>query len=441
MRLFLSALPLLAVTPALAQQATGSDPVVNLQRAAPPPPADDPRRQGPELDVFRSTPTPTPTPTPSLPPIVAPTVTPAQRAPAPIQRPPAATPAPQRQTPARTETPAAERSTPAPKPADRPAARVTTPTEPSPPPIAAAPEPDNAANAVQPPPAALPAPEPVPVDNGTAVAPEAAPVPESEGLSWPWILAAIAAIAVIAGGLLLRRRRGQAAPLPEPAPLPAPIPTATAAETPPAPAQPRPEPMPAPAPPAPPAAAPTPDAPLAVTDDGDRPWIDLALDIGLARYSLMGVTIGYTLVLHNRGNRVAQDILVRGILGNAGAQQEELLRHFFAGETGLPLHSVVSLPAGETLRIASELRLGTEQIQPVEMSGRSLLIPIAAFDAHYRWADADDTPLGAGRTGRAFIVGQDKDPPADRLAPFRLDEGPRQYRRPAARAAAEVQPT
>ena len=66
MRLFLSALPLLAVTPALAQQATGSDPVVNLQRAAPPPPADDPRRQGPELDVFRGTATPTPTPTPHL---------------------------------------------------------------------------------------------------------------------------------------------------------------------------------------------------------------------------------------------------------------------------------------------------------------------------------------------------------------------------------------
>ena len=77
MRLFLSAMPLLAVTPALAQQATGSDPVVNLQRAAPPPPADDPRRQGPELDVFWGTATPTPTPTPSLPPIVAPTVTPA----------------------------------------------------------------------------------------------------------------------------------------------------------------------------------------------------------------------------------------------------------------------------------------------------------------------------------------------------------------------------
>jgi len=434
MRLFLSALPLLAVTPALAQQATGSDPVVNLQRAAPPPPADDPRRQGPELDVFRGTATPTPTPTPSLPPIVAPTVTPApsQRAttpaPAASQRP---TPTP---APTRTETP---RTTPAPTPAERPAARDTTPAQPSPAPAVA--EPDNAANAVEtPPPAALPAPEPVTADNSVTTA-EPAPDAEAQGLSWPWIAAAIAALAVIAGFLLMRRRRAaedvDAAPASAPAPAaprPAPAPVAP---PPPAPA-PAPAPIPAPTP----APAPEPVASAPASDAGDRPWIDLGLDISLARSSLIGVTIGYTLLLHNRGDRPARDIMVRGILGNAGAQQDALLRHFFGGETGMPLHSIVSIAPGETVRMTNELRLAQDEIVPVTMGERSLLVPIAAFDAHYRWGEDEEAPEGTGRTGRAFIVGQEQDPPAERLSPFRLDQGPRQFRRPAARAAAEVPP-
>lgn len=433
MRLFLSALPLLAVTPALAQQATGSDPVVNLQRAAPPPPADDPRRQGPELDVFRGTATPTPTPTPSLPPIVAPTVTPA-----PTQRAPTPAPAPQRPTPTpaptRTETP---RTTPAPTPAERPAARDATPAQPSPAPAVA--EPDNTANAVEtPPPAVLPEPEPVTADNSVTTA-EPAPETEAQGLSWPWIAAAIAALAVIAGFLLMRRRRAAAdvdavpASAPPPAaPRPAPAPVA-----PPAPA---PAPAPAPIPAPTPAPAPEPVAAAPASDAGDRPWIDLGLDISLARSSLIGVTIGYTLLLHNRGDRPARDIMVRGILGNAGAQQDALLRHFFGGETGMPLHSIVSIAPGETVRMTNELRLAQDEIVPVTMGERSLLVPIAAFDAHYRWGEDEEAPEGTGRTGRAFIVGQEQDPPAERLSPFRLDQGPRQFRRPAARAAAEVPP-
>lgn len=435
MRLFLSALPLLAVTPALAQQATGSDPVVNLQRAAPPPPADDPRRQGPELDVFRGTATPTPTPTPSLPPIVAPTVTPAptQRTPtpAPASQRPAPTPAP-----TRTETP---RTTPAPTPAERPAARDTTPAQPSPAPAVA--EPDNAANAVEtPPPAALPAPEPVTADNSVTTA-EPTPETQAQGLSWPWIAAAIAALAVIAGFLLMRRRRAaedvDAVPASAPAPAaprPAPAPVA-----PPAPA-PAPPPAPAPIPAPTPAPAPEPVAAAPASDAGDRPWIELGLDISLARSSLIGVTIGYTLLLHNRGDRPARDIMVRGILGNAGAQQDALLRHFFGGETGMPLHSIVAIAPGETVRMTNELRLAQDEIVPVTMGERSLLVPIAAFDAHYRWGEDEEAPEGTGRTGRAFIVGQEQDPPAERLSPFRLDQGPRQFRRPAARAAAEVPP-
>ena len=180
--------------------------------------------------------------------------------------------------------------------------------------------------------------------------------------------------------------------------------------------------------------APSP-APTAAT--ADRPWIDLTLEVRSARLSLMGATIGYALTLHNRGERSADDILIRTFMANADANQQAQLQLFFAGAVGLPAHSAVSLTPGQRLSLTGELRLLPDQIAPVQMGDRALLIPLIAFDAQYRWSDEPEgTPVGSGRTGRAFIVGQEKTPPADRLAPFRVDQGPRQFRTPGSRATA-----
>jgi hypothetical protein len=158
----------------------------------------------------------------------------------------------------------------------------------------------------------------------------------------------------------------------------------------------------------------------------DRAWIDIELRIDSARYSLMGVSVGYRLTLRNRGKSVASDMLVHALIGNADANQNELLRAFFAGTKGMPVHSVVSIAPGQTHVLTNELRLEPGAIEPLELDGRLLLVPLIGFDVHYRW-DADGTP-GSGRSGSAFIVGQEQVPPTDKLAPFRYDQGPRQYR-------------
>ena len=190
---------------------------------------------------------------------------------------------------------------------------------------------------------------------------------------------------------------------------------------------------PVPVPPAPQPKAPPP-APAAATVQ--RPWIDLTLEVRSARLSLMGATIGYALTLHNRGNRSADDILIRTFMANADANQQAQLQQFFAGTVGLPAHSAVSLAPGQSYSLTGELRLLPDQITPLQMGDRALLIPLAAFDAQYRWSDEAANPTGSGRTGRAFIIGQEKTPPADRLAPFRVDQGPRQFRTPGSRATA-----
>lgn len=394
-RSFLFAAPLMLAQPAYAQQSNDSAPVYTLP-SDPAQQSGDPRRQGPELDVFRA-----PATTVAPPPVVAPTVTPT---PVPI---PVPTPQPSRPNPSADAAPGGA------TPAHPASARDTEPEQVAPDmPAAEAP-------------AQAPMPQAVSPDRQTHPAPTetqaTAPTPESP-LPWPWLVGGALALLAAIAFLLLRRRRlanEDAEVVTQAAPEPAPVPSPTAGLAPSAPPQPKP----------------------VAPDATDRPWIDMMLHVTQARYSMMGVTIGYSLLLHNRGDRPARDVLVRGLIGNADAAQQALLNAFFTGQSGLPLHSAVTIAPGATHRLDGELRLTPEQVVPIAVGQRSLLIPLAAFDAAYRWGPEDGEPEGHGRTARAFIVGQEQEPPADRLAPFRLDQGARHYRRPAARAAGELTPT
>lgn len=358
-------------------------PLSSLPRPQTPPQQPAPSRQGPELDVYRDVPgtAPAPVAPPPVivttpPPVVAPTPVPANATPTPRPRPERA----------------AERTVP-------PVARESGAAPPSPAPT----------ETTQPSGEAIVAPQTGNVAEEAPAAPPPAATPAAttdSGLPWGWIGAALALI--LAGGtaLFLRRRFRevetdysddpmQEADAPEP---PRPSTPATPTRR--------------------PATTPQPAA--------DRAWIDIDLTIDSARYSLLGVSIGYRLTLRNRGKSMASDMLVHALIGNADANQNELLRAFFAGTKGMPVHSVVSIAPGQTQVLTNELRLEPGAIEPLELDGRLLLVPLIGFDVHYRW-DADGTP-GSGRSGSAFIVGQEQVPPTEKLAPFRFDQGPRQYR-------------
>ncbi|PNP99562.1 hypothetical protein [Sphingobium sp. SA916] len=387
----LFAAPLLLATPALAQQENSADPVFNLPRTQPQTQT-NPNAQGPELDVFRGAPT-----TVTPPPVVAPT----------IQLPPIAAPAPAQPQPQSQPTRPSSRPERAPQAAPQAAPQSQTPAE-KPAPAETPPPPSPIENQSLP-----------PADNATVPSPTPAPLgppQQPPAPTWPWIAAAAAVAAVLLIGARFRlRRRKQGA-----------------AEEPPYEAEAAPPPVPA-TPPPQARAMPAPPEPKPAPDDADRPWIDLAMDVQAARLTLLGATIAYRLTLHNRGSRTAEDILVRSLIANADAQQQALFQPFFAGETGLPVHSVVSIAPGETQKLSGEMRLDAQAIAAIPMGQRALLIPLIAFDARYSWTGDRE---GTGRSGSVFIVGEEQSPPVERLSPFRLDLGPRQYRTPGSRATA-----
>ena len=57
---------------------------------------------------------------------------------------------------------------------------------------------------------------------------------------------------------------------------------------------------------------------------------------------------------------------------------------------------------------------------PVEVDGRALFVPLVAFNALYRWSGGEE------QASVSFLVGRGDDDSA-KMAPFRLDQGARNW--------------
>lgn len=264
-------------------------------------------------------------------------------------------------------------------------------------PSAAFPEPSAAAPAVE-----LPATDPAPV----AAAPQM-PLPGEPGSGftyWPWLLAAI----VAAGGalLLFRRHQQQRDRYAEAlsgydlgtAPEPATEPLRRA--------------------PVPPPPAPTP-ASTGVVSTRLRPDITIDLLPERAVLDETGATIEFQVTVRNNGTAPAREVLIEACMVNAGPAQDQELGDFFA-------HPVVKgeaipqiMPMTEIL-LKSAVRLAPEHMRQYEVEGRKLFVPLVGVNAVYRGS------AGPKQTSASYLVGRDGK--GEKMAPFRLDLGPRIFR-------------
>ena len=154
-----------------------------------------------------------------------------------------------------------------------------------------------------------------------------------------------------------------------------------------------------------------------------RPWLAMSFQPLHARTTLMGVTIGYRLTLINTGESDVSSVSVAAQMANADAQQHQMLAEFFATPITSAAHDIMVLPAGESIALNGSLSLPHETLNAWRINDRVLFIPFVAFNAVYHWGAGQE-----GQTAQSYIVGREFDPPADRMAPFRLDQGPREFR-------------
>ena len=347
------------------------------------------------------------------------------RLPGTVTRPAAEEPAPRRSAPPAERAAPAARATPTPSPSrpvmtapataareggeatrDRAATARTVSATPTP-----APTPGYSSVTMQLPPPSDSLAEPAPAAQATPSfvdEAEAAPAlaPEQGLLLWPWLLAAMMLGA--GGAFLFWRNRARASyaggpqydafVAPEPAPrprAPAPVPRA-------APAQPAPSPSPG------------------LVTTRLRPWLDLTFTPVRCIVEEQQVRFEFELSLFNSGSAPARDVLIEAVTINAGPTQEQEIATFFARVKGEG-DRIQSISPLKRVDLRPQVVMAMDKLRVLEAGGRRVFVPLIAFNALYDWSGKR-----SARTSAAYLLGRETE--SDKLAPFRLDLGPRVYR-------------
>ena len=317
----------------------------------------------PDAPILTRPRAPTPTPTPRA--TATPTPTPAPQ--------PTAAPSPRTVPPPRNSS-LPPRFTPPSAITQEEREAITSAPSPLPPITTAAPSTD------------LPA---APVDIAPATPDSApSPAPADEGLpGWLLALGGLIAAGGIGAALWLRRRRSI-----EHAPAPAIEP-------------PRPVGQPAPTPAAPPAPALT-GPPLLIEAQVKQ----------LAR-SMRFATLSYQLRVTNRGALPLENVTFGGDLVTAHARVPTQAQLADPAVPLAPVRSIERLDPGESAEFTGEFRLPVEEIRPIPHGKAVVYVPLLRVRAE---------ATGMAPVARTFVVGL-KQPGAQRLQPFRLDEMPQTY--------------
>jgi hypothetical protein len=246
-------------------------------------------------------------------------------------------------------------------------------------------------------------------DPGYAPQPAAVPAIPASGASrslLPWLLAA-AALGAGAAFLFYRRRRSRLA-----------YAGADEFEAYVAPEAPPPLPRAAP----PPATSPK---PVGVVSSNLRPWLDIEFEPIGCLVEADAVTVEFNVHLFNSGSAPARKVLVEASMFNAGPSQEDDIAAFFDKPVAQG-ERIPEIPPLRRMTIRSSVVAPRANVREVELGGRPAFVPLMAFNALYRLSGRE------AQTSTSFLLGRETK--GDKLAPLRLDSGPRAITRLGARA-------
>lgn len=184
-------------------------------------------------------------------------------------------------------------------------------------------------------------------------------------------------------------------------------------------AQPRPAPAPTPAP-LQPSAAPAPDAEPAfagLVTTRLRPQVEIRINPLRFVVENDRVSCEFELELVNTGNAPARGVLLEATLLNAGNTQDESLRTFFENPVGKG-ERIVAIPPLQNMALKTQVSVTRDQVQEFEIAGKKVCVPLLAINALYSWPSGKEA-----QTSMAWLLGRATE--AEKLAPFRLDLGPR----------------
>lgn len=162
-------------------------------------------------------------------------------------------------------------------------------------------------------------------------------------------------------------------------------------------------------------------APSGIVSTGLRPWIDVEFVPLRCVVEEARATIEFEVTVTNSGSAAARDLLVEAMLFNAGPAQDQEIGNFFANPVGKG-DAVPVVPPLKSMQFRSSVNLPADRLRVFQVAGRQLFVPLIGFNALYRWGSSQ------GQTSRSYLVGREGEGEGEKMAPFRLDLGPRLFR-------------
>jgi hypothetical protein len=164
---------------------------------------------------------------------------------------------------------------------------------------------------------------------------------------------------------------------------------------------------------------PAPSPPIGIVSTGLRPWIDVGMQPLRCVLTDTMATFEFELDLFNSGSGPARAIHVAAVIVNAGPTQDEQLQSFFNQPAGRGQRIDVVQPL-KRVTFTTQIAVARDQLQAFEMGERQVFVPLIAFNVIYGWGGRE------GQTSVSYLLGREGK--GEKLAPFRLDLGPRIFR-------------
>lgn len=167
------------------------------------------------------------------------------------------------------------------------------------------------------------------------------------------------------------------------------------------------------------APAPRPATPTGVVSTRIRPWLEIEFSPGRCVVQEDKATIQFDVAVYNSGSAPARDVLIEASMFNAGPAQDQEIGAFFAHPNAKG-DRIPAIPPLKRVALKSAVSLTLEQMRQFEVAGKRIFVPLIGFNALYRWSGGD------GQTSASYLVGRDTK--SEKMAPLRLDLGPRIFR-------------
>lgn len=161
---------------------------------------------------------------------------------------------------------------------------------------------------------------------------------------------------------------------------------------------------------------PTPTAANVKTPLSDQLSIEFQAES--ASSTLLNAVVGYRIIIKNRSEQPLKDLHISGTM----IQADKNLVETAGSSQGQLLHEVDELESGQNEQVLGDIRLSLKAFNPIEFQSQKLFVPLVLLRFDYTDSDGN-----ARMQAVNYLIGTEHVPPREKMAPFRLDLGPRNY--------------